>query len=68
MGHQGLTLLHVQRELILYFSSNCVSITIHDTSGSSGLGVSTQTVSQQQEQIEPLKTNDLCKNKRSIKF
>ena len=28
MGHQGLALLHVQRELILYFSPNFVSITI----------------------------------------
>ena len=34
-----------------------------DTSASNGLGVSTQTVSQQQEQIEPSKTNDLCKKK-----
>ena len=32
-----------------------------DTSGNSGLGVSTQAVSQQQKQIEPPKTNDLCK-------
>ena len=27
-GHQGLTLLHVQRELILYCSPNCMFITI----------------------------------------
>ena len=28
MGHQGLTLLHVWRELILFFSPNYVSITL----------------------------------------
>ena len=50
----------------LLFSQLCV-YHYSDTSGSSGLGVSTQTVSQQQEQIEPPKTDDLCK-KRSMKF
>ena len=43
----------------LLFSQMCV-YQHSDTSGSSGLGVSTQTVSKQQEQIEPQKTNDLC--------
>ena len=51
----------------LLFSQLCV---YHhsNTSGSSGLGVSTQTVSQQQEQIEPPKTNDLCKKKDQQNF
>ena len=44
----------------LLFSQLCV-YHYSDTSGSSGLGVSTQTVSQQQEQIELLKANDLYK-------
>ena len=46
----------------LLFSQLCV---YHhsNTSKSSGLGVSTQTVSQQQEQIEPSKTNGLCKKR-----
>ena len=50
----------------LLFSQLCV---YHhsNTNKSSGLGVSTQTVSQQQEQIEPPKTNDLYK-KRPTKF
>ena len=39
-----------------------------DTSGSSGLGVSTQTVSQQQEQIEHPKINDLCTKKDQQNF
>ena len=46
-------------QLFVYHHSN--------TSGSSGLGVSTQTVSQQQEPIEPPKINDLSK-KRPTKF
>ena len=50
----------------LLFSQLCV---YHhsNTSKSGEMGVSTQTVSQQQEQIELLKTNDLCK-KRPMKF
>ena len=46
----------------LLFSQLCV---YHhsSTSKSSGLGVSTQAVSQQQEQIDPPKTNDLYKKK-----
>ena len=49
----------------LLFSQLCV---YHhsSTSKSSELGVSTHTVSQQQEQIEPLKTNDLYK--KTTKF
>ena len=46
----------------LLFSQLCVYY-YSDTSKSSRLGVSIQTVSHQQEQIEPPKTNDLCKNK-----
>ena len=46
----------------LLFSQLC-AYHYSDTSRSSGLGVSTQAVSQQQEQIEPPKTNDLCKKK-----
>ena len=42
----------------LLFSQLCV-YHYSDTSGSSGLGVSTQTVSQEQEQIKPQKTDDL---------
>ena len=48
----------------LLFSQLCV---YHhsNTSESNGLGVSTQTVSQQQEQVEPPKTNDLCKKRQT---
>ena len=46
----------------LLFSQLCVYHHLN-TNKSSGLGVSTQTVSQQQEQIEPIKTDDLCKKK-----
>ena len=51
----------------LLFSQLCV---YHhsDTSGSSGLGISTQTMSQQQEQIEPPKINDLCDKKDQQNF
>ena len=45
-------------QLYVYHHSN--------TSKSSGLGVSTQTVSKQQEQIEPPKTNDLYKKDQQI--
>ena len=50
----------------LLFSQLCV---YHhsNTNKSSEVGVSTQSVSQQQEKIDPPKTNDLCK-KRSTKF
>ena len=46
----------------LLFSQLCIC---HhsDISGSTGLGVSTQTVCQQQQQTEPSKTNDLYKKK-----
>ena len=51
----------------LLFSQLCV---YHhsNSSKSSGLAVSTQTVSQQQEQIEPPKPNNLCKNKTNKIF
>ena len=47
-------------QLCVYYHSN--------TSKSSELGVSTQTVSQQQEQIEPPKTNGLCKKEDQQNF
>ena len=42
-------------QLCVYYHSN--------TNKNSEMGVSSQTVSQQQEQIDPQKTNDLCKKK-----
>ena len=56
---EGVNLL-LFSQLCMYHHSN--------TSGSSGLGISTQTVSQQQEQIEPPKINDLCKKKDQQNF
>ena len=51
----------------LLFSQLCV-YHYSDTSGSSGFGVLPQTVSQQQEQIEPSKINGLCKKKDQQNF
>ena len=49
----------------LLFSQFCV-YHYSDPSGNSGSGVSTQTVSQQQQQTEPPKTNDLYKKINKI--
>ena len=47
-------------QLCVYYHSN--------TNKNSETGVSSQTVSQQQEQIDPQKTNDLCKKKDQRNF
>ena len=51
----------------LLFSQLCV-YHYSDASKSSGLGILTQTVSQQQEQTEPSKTNGLCKTEDQQNF
>ena len=53
-------MLYVFSQLCVYHHS--------DTNKSSGLVVSTQTVSQQQEQIKPPKMDDLCKKKDQQNF
>ena len=65
MGHQDLTLLYVWRELILYCSPNCVYHS--NTDKNSVMQVSSQLVSQQSEQVESPKPDDLYK-KRPTKF
>ena len=58
MGYKDLALLPVWEGVNpLLFSQLCV-YHYSDTSEGSGLGVSTQTVSQQLEQVKPPKTDD----------
>ena len=68
MGHQDLTLLYVRRELILCCSPNCVFSIIQAQIDNNKLGVSSNPVSQQNEHISSLKTDDQYKKKDQRNF